>query len=167
MTAPGLRLEPVNPEALGAPKGYSNGILVRGDADWLFVAGQIGWDRDGRLVSPEFTAQFERALHNVAAVLEAAGGAPEHVVRMTMYVVDKREYVAAAKDVGAARRMMTRFSDLLRLALDEPEQHEVRLEQELHFLDQYLDLQRMRFGDRLEVELDVTPSTRKSNGGMS
>ena len=64
-----------------------------------------------------------------------------------------------AKDVGAARRMMTRFSDLLRLALDEPEQHEVRLDQELHFLDQYLDLQRMRFGDRLEVELDVTPST--------
>jgi two-component system, LytTR family, sensor kinase len=64
-----------------------------------------------------------------------------------------------AKDVGAARRMMTRFSDVLRLALDEPDQHEVRFEQELRFLDQYLDLQRMRFGDRLEVDLDVAPST--------
>jgi sensor histidine kinase YesM len=64
-----------------------------------------------------------------------------------------------SRDVGAARTMMTRFSDVLRLALDEPEQHEVRLEQELRFLDQYLDLQRMRFGDRLEVDLDVAPST--------
>src|SRR5688572_3760931 len=64
-----------------------------------------------------------------------------------------------ARDVQAARRMMTRFSDLLRLALDEPEQHEVALTQELRFLDQYLDLQRMRFGDRLDVELDVAPST--------
>jgi signal transduction histidine kinase len=64
-----------------------------------------------------------------------------------------------AKDVTAARRMMTRFSDILRLALDEPDQHEVRLSQELQFIDQYLDLQRMRFGDRLEVELDIAPST--------
>jgi LytS/YehU family sensor histidine kinase len=55
--------------------------------------------------------------------------------------------------------MMTRFSDVLRLALEEPGQHEVRLEQELRFLDQYPDLQRMRFGDRLDVELDVGPST--------
>ena len=64
-----------------------------------------------------------------------------------------------ARDVQGARRMMTRFSDLLRLALDEPEQHEVALTQELRFLDQYLDLQRMRFGDRLDVELDIAPST--------
>jgi two-component system LytT family sensor kinase len=55
--------------------------------------------------------------------------------------------------------MMTRFSDILRLALDEPDQHEVRLSQELQFIDQYLDLQRMRFGERLEVELDIAPST--------
>jgi two-component system LytT family sensor kinase len=64
-----------------------------------------------------------------------------------------------ARDVQAARRMMARFSDVLRLALDEPEQHEVALTQELRFLDQYLDLQRMRFGDRLDVELDIAPST--------
>jgi enamine deaminase RidA (YjgF/YER057c/UK114 family) len=102
-----VQLDAVNPESLGAPKGYSNGMLVRGDADWLFVAGQIGWDRERRIVSTAFAAQFEQALHNVAAVIEAAGGKPEHVVRFTMYVTDKREYAGASKDVGAAyRRVM-------------------------------------------------------------
>lgn len=99
-----MRLEPINPASLGAPKGYSNGVLVRGPHDLLFVAGQIGWDRDEKIVSDDFAAQFDRALENVCAVLEAAGGGPEHVVRMTMYVTDKREYLARLKEVGGAYR---------------------------------------------------------------
>lgn len=99
-----MRLEPVNPESLGAAKGYSNGVLVRGDCDWLFIAGQIAWDSAQQIVSTQFAAQFEQALKNVATVIHAAGGETAHIVRMTIYVTDKAEYVAALRDVGAAYR---------------------------------------------------------------
>lgn len=98
------RLEFVNPEALGAPKGYSNGVLVRGDADLLFVAGQVGWNERQQIVSDHFAVQFEQALGNVVAIVRAAGGAPEHLVRLTIYATDKREYAAQLKEVGAAYR---------------------------------------------------------------
>lgn len=99
-----MKIVPINPAALGAPKGYSNGMLVQGDCDLLFVAGQIGWDAEQHLVSPHFAAQFDRALENVLAVVKQAKGNPEHVVRFTMYVTDKHEYKNALRDVGAAYR---------------------------------------------------------------
>jgi len=99
-----MNLVPINPSALGAPKGYSNGVLVRGDCDLLFVAGQIGWDSEQHLVGSDFSAQFDQALANVLTVVAHAKGRPEHIVRMTMYVTDKREYLNALREVGAAYR---------------------------------------------------------------
>ena len=84
------------------PKGYSNGVVVRGRQ--LYIAGMIGWDAEGRFHTDDFAAQTRQALENIAAVLREAGAKPEHIVRMTWYVTDKREYLAAGKAVGAAFR---------------------------------------------------------------
>ncbi|SAK87410.1 endoribonuclease L-PSP [Caballeronia calidae] len=84
------------------PRGYANGVAVRGTQ--VYIAGQIGWDEQARFVSEEFGAQAARALRNVVDVLREAGGKPEHLVRMTWYVTDKRAYLAAAKEIGAAFR---------------------------------------------------------------
>lgn len=93
----------INPETLAPARGYSNG-LVLGPGRILFVAGQIGWDREGRLVSDVFSAQFAQALENVVAVVRAAGGQPEHIGRLTIYVTNKQRYLAELKAVGAAYR---------------------------------------------------------------
>ena len=85
-----------------APRGYSNGRTGHGRA--VHVAGQIGWDEHGKLVSPEFVPQFARALDNVLAVVRAAGGAPEDIAAMTAYVTDIAAYRAAGKELGAAWR---------------------------------------------------------------
>jgi enamine deaminase RidA (YjgF/YER057c/UK114 family) len=85
----------VQPTGWAAPVGYSNGILAPAGGRLLFVAGQVGWDEDQRMVEGDFTAQFERALANVVAVVEAAGGSVSHIVRLTLFVVDKEEYVAS------------------------------------------------------------------------
>ena len=90
------------PEGWPRPRGYANGMAARGEL--LAIAGQIGWDASEQIVSDDFTAQFEQALRNVAAVLETAGGTSEHLVSVTIYVTDKNAYIAAAKDVGAAWR---------------------------------------------------------------
>jgi enamine deaminase RidA (YjgF/YER057c/UK114 family) len=95
----------VNPEELGAPRGYSNGVLARAGARLLFVAGQVGWNRDQAIVSDDFAAQFERALDNVLAVVREAGGAPEDLVRLTVYVTDRRLYEASLREIGAAWRL--------------------------------------------------------------
>ena len=96
---------PVNPSSLVAPRGYSHGMKSSGEV--LFVAGQVGWDRDGRMVPGDFVAQFAQALQNVLAVVAAAGGGPASVARMTLYVTDKREYRARLREVGEAyRRLM-------------------------------------------------------------
>ena len=84
------------------PKGYANGVAARGET--LFIAGMIGWDEKGEFASDEFAGQARQALKNLAAVLHAAGGKPEHIVRMTWYVTDNREYLAAAQEVGRAFR---------------------------------------------------------------
>lgn len=100
-----FRLQPIDPETLGGRgRGYSNGILAPAGARLLFVAGQVGWDRERRMVEGGFAAQFERALVNVVEVVRAAGGAPEHLTRLTIYVVDRSEYNAALPAVGAAWR---------------------------------------------------------------
>ena len=89
------------PEGWPRPKGYSNGLAAEGRL--VFVAGQIGWDTAG--VFPDgFVAQFRRTIENTLAVLAEGGAGPEHIVRMTWYVIDKREYVAALRDIGAAWR---------------------------------------------------------------
>jgi enamine deaminase RidA (YjgF/YER057c/UK114 family) len=84
------------------PKGYANGVAARGEM--LFIAGMIGWDEKGEFVSDDFAGQARQALRNVAAVLREAGGKPEDIVRMTWYVTDKREYLAASREVGRAYR---------------------------------------------------------------
>ncbi|HXO20632.1 MAG TPA: RidA family protein [Thermoanaerobaculia bacterium] len=113
MTPPGppppppSSLTAVNPESLGAPRGYSHGMLAPAGGRLLFVAGQIAWDRDGRLVAGDFAGQFGRALENVVAVVRAAGGGPEHLARLTLYVTDRRDYQASLPAVGEAyRRVM-------------------------------------------------------------
>ena len=84
------------------PKGYSNGVAATGRM--VFLAGMIGWDADGRFPSDDFGDQARQALRNIVAVLKESGGKPEHIVRMTWYVTDKREYLAVGKEVGAAFR---------------------------------------------------------------
>lgn len=99
----------VNPAELGAPKGYSNGVLAPAGSQLLFVAGQIGWDAGGKLVAGDFVAQFEQSLANVLAVVRAAGGGPHHVVRLTVYLVDRKAYLRSLSKVGEAyRRQMGR-----------------------------------------------------------
>lgn len=92
----------VLPEGWPRPKGYANGVIAQGRM--LFIAGMIGWDADQRFHTDDFAGQARRALQNVADVLKAAGGTGEHIVRMTWYVTDKREYLAAAREVGQAFR---------------------------------------------------------------
>jgi enamine deaminase RidA (YjgF/YER057c/UK114 family) len=100
-----LEIEAVQPEGWAQPRGYANGILVRGATELLFVAGQIAWDGEQRLVGAgDFAAQFRQALSNVAAVVRAAGCEPRNIARLTIYVTDKRSYLDALRDVGAAYR---------------------------------------------------------------
>ncbi len=93
----------VNPDSLAPPRGYSNGMIVTGGRV-LFVAGQIGWTREAKLVASDLPAQFDQALANVMDVVREAGGAAEHVGRLTIYVTDKRAYLADTKAIGAAYR---------------------------------------------------------------
>ncbi len=97
-------MEAINPESMGAPKGYSNGMLAPAGGRLLFVAGQIGWNGLQQLVSDNFAEQFAQALRNVLTVVEHAGGRAQHVGRLTVYVVDKGEYLRELKGVGAAYR---------------------------------------------------------------
>jgi enamine deaminase RidA (YjgF/YER057c/UK114 family) len=93
---------PVNPPSLAAPRGYSHGM--KGGGQVLFVAGQIGWDGQGKMVSSDFLGQFTQALDNVLAVVAAAGGGPTSLARLVVYVVDKREYLSCQRDLGQAWR---------------------------------------------------------------
>ena len=84
------------------PRGYANGVAAVGTQ--VFIAGQIGWDAQAQFQSTDLAAQARQALQNVVAVLEQAGGRPEHLVRMTWYVTDKRDYLASAKEICRAFR---------------------------------------------------------------
>ena len=95
-------LVPVTPDSLPKPIGNSNGI--RGSGEILFVSGQIGWAREGRLVSDDLVAQFAMALDNLLDVVWAAGGKPDSVARMTLYVTDKLEYVKRRRAIGEEYR---------------------------------------------------------------
>jgi len=90
----------VNPASWAAPKGYNNGVVAEGPI--LAIAGQTGWNERGEFASDDFLEQAVQALRNVIAVLTAAGGLPENIIRMTWYVTDKREYLAASRELGRA-----------------------------------------------------------------
>jgi enamine deaminase RidA (YjgF/YER057c/UK114 family) len=92
----------LNPEGWPRGKGYSHGIEAEGRL--VFVSGQVGWNEQLKFESRDFAAQLRQALRNTVAVLAEAGARPEHVVRMTWYVVDKAEYLSALAEVGAAYR---------------------------------------------------------------
>jgi len=92
----------LQPPGWAPPRGYANGVAARGEL--VFVAGQIGWNGQGRFESDDFVAQAAQALRNVVAVLHAGGAQPAHVVRMTWYVVDRQEYLASLPALGAAYR---------------------------------------------------------------
>ena len=89
----------INPESLGEPHGYSNGVLAEGGR-LLFIAGQIGWNQEQQIVSADLVEQFDRALANVITVVTEAGGKPELITRLVIYVTDKNEYRARMKDIG-------------------------------------------------------------------
>lgn len=84
------------------PRGYSNGIAARGTS--VCVSGMIGWDAQGVFHTDDFAGQTRQALQNIVDVLAEAGAKPEHIVRMTWYVLDKKEYVGAYKEIGIAYR---------------------------------------------------------------
>ena len=92
----------LTPPGWPRPKGYSNGIAAQGRM--VFVAGMVGWNAEEKFESDEFVQQFRQALINTVAVLREGGAGPEHICRMTMYFVDKREYLANLRDVGKAYR---------------------------------------------------------------
>jgi enamine deaminase RidA (YjgF/YER057c/UK114 family) len=92
----------LQPPGWAKPKGFSNGIAAKGKL--VFIAGQIGWTGEGKWEARDFAGQFKQALRNIVAVLKEADGKPEHIVRLTWYVVDKNEYLAALRQVGLAYR---------------------------------------------------------------
>src|ERR1700741_111347 len=94
----------INPESLGAPSGYSHGLVADAHGKLLFIAGQIAWDERQKIVSNDFGEQFDRGLANVVTVLRAAGGKPEHIGRLVIYVTDKIEYRERVKEVGERYR---------------------------------------------------------------
>jgi enamine deaminase RidA (YjgF/YER057c/UK114 family) len=93
----------INPESLGAPHGYSNGVLTEGGR-LLFISGQIAWDHQQQIVSADLVDQFDRALANVIAIVNEAGGGPEQIARLLIYVTDKNEYRKRLKEIGGRYR---------------------------------------------------------------
>lgn len=95
----------MNPENLHGPRGYSHGMKVPAGSAFLFIAGQVAWDVQGKLVGGDnFTAQFDRALENLLEVVRASGGKPEGVVSLTIFVTNKDEYLAQTRAVGECYR---------------------------------------------------------------
>jgi enamine deaminase RidA (YjgF/YER057c/UK114 family) len=92
----------LQPPGWNRPRGYANGVMARGQT--IFISGMIGWDAQCQFHSDDFAAQTRQALQNIVDVLAEAGAGPQHIVRMTWYVTDKQEYIAAYKDIGEAYR---------------------------------------------------------------
>jgi enamine deaminase RidA (YjgF/YER057c/UK114 family) len=95
-------MEVLLPRGWTRPRGYANGVAARGRM--VFVAGMVGWDTDRNFRTGDLSGQVRQALLNIVAVLEEGGARPEHIVRMTWYILDKREYVAAYAEIGRAFR---------------------------------------------------------------
>ncbi len=95
-------LQILQPAGWAKPRGYSNGIAATGRQ--VYVGGQIGWNAQCQFESDDFVAQVEQTLRNIVAVLAEAGAGPQHITRMTWYILDKSEYLARGKEVGEAYR---------------------------------------------------------------
>lgn len=92
----------LHPKSWRPSKGFSNGVAAEGRQ--ILVAGQIGWNANQEIVDDDFVAQVEQALRNIVDILAEADARPEHLVRLTWYITDKREYVARSREVGQAYR---------------------------------------------------------------
>lgn len=99
-----MTFESINPQSLGAPSGYSNGLLTEPGGRLLFIAGQIAWNAKHQIVSSDFVEQFDKALGNVIAVVTEAGGKASDVARLVIYVTDRTEYLEQTREVGERYR---------------------------------------------------------------
>jgi enamine deaminase RidA (YjgF/YER057c/UK114 family) len=97
-----MTMQILQPPGWARPRGFSNGISCQGRL--VFIGGQIGWSGQGEWIDRSFAGQFRQALKNILEILAQAGGRPEHLVRLTWYVLDRKEYLASLKEVGAAYR---------------------------------------------------------------
>jgi enamine deaminase RidA (YjgF/YER057c/UK114 family) len=111
-----MKNEALLPEGWPRPKGYANGVAASGRQ--IYVAGQIGWSREGVFASDDFAVQTRQALENIVAVLRAGGAKPEHIVRMTWYVTSKREYLGAGREIGRAFREIIGVYDIAMTAVE-------------------------------------------------
>ena len=94
----------INPESLGTPNGYANGLLTETSGKLLFIAGQVAWNQQHEIVSDNFVEQFDKALANVLTVVSEAGGKASDIARLIIYVTDKREYLERTREVGERYR---------------------------------------------------------------
>jgi enamine deaminase RidA (YjgF/YER057c/UK114 family) len=92
----------LQPPGWARAKGFANGIACQGTL--VFIAGQVGWTGEGKWEARDFAGQFKQALNNILSVLKEANGRPEHIVRLTWYVLDRQEYLNSLKAVGQAYR---------------------------------------------------------------
>ena len=97
-----MTIETLQPAEWARPKGYANGMAARGRM--IFISGQIGWDPQGQFVSDTLTHQVKQALRNIVRVLQEANARPEHLVRLTWFVLSRDAYMREARDIGAAYR---------------------------------------------------------------
>jgi enamine deaminase RidA (YjgF/YER057c/UK114 family) len=99
-----MPLTPINPEILGFPRGYSNGVIADPGGRLLFVSGQVAWNQQQQIVSADFVEQFDRALANVILVVTETKGQPKNIARLVIYVTDKQEYLARTAEIGERYR---------------------------------------------------------------
>ncbi|MFQ5851874.1 MAG: RidA family protein [Candidatus Binatia bacterium] len=100
-----MEMAVINPDQLVKPKGYNHGIKTKGVSTLLFLGGQVAWDSEGHLVGGDNMAlQFERALENLLGVVFEAGGKPENIVKLNLYVTDKEAYISSMKEIGQVYR---------------------------------------------------------------
>jgi enamine deaminase RidA (YjgF/YER057c/UK114 family) len=97
-----MSMQILQPPGWAKPRGFSNGIACSGKL--VFVAGQVGWTGEGKWQARDFAGQFRQTLKNIIEILGEAKAKPEHIVRLTWYVLDKQEYLASLGQVGAAYR---------------------------------------------------------------
>jgi enamine deaminase RidA (YjgF/YER057c/UK114 family) len=97
-------LQVLQPPTWARPRGYAHGVATQGRL--VFISGQIGWDERGNFESPDFVGQARQALQNVLTILAEADGKPEHIVRLTWYIIDRQEYRARSKELGVAYRAL-------------------------------------------------------------
>ena len=95
-------MQTLQPPSWAKPRGFANGIAASGKL--VFIAGQVGWTGEAKWEAHDFAGQFKQTLKNIVEVLAQADGKPEHIVRLTWYVIDKQEYLSSLKDVGVAYR---------------------------------------------------------------